>query len=193
MQDWYDVIVIHWTFNSFLIGFTFRGLKFIFFPIVLLKSFALLFIFQSFFIAISAPVIYLTAVGKGLRKDIGCILAISYLLFFPLAGANFFDIHNIEFFPTLFLLGYYFISKGNSKFSIFFFALASIVKYPLSILISIFAFIIILEFFLEKNKTEKNKKQMFAYLIIFLFSLGIFLIRYLYLSLIAHILLPGDV
>ena len=135
MQDWHDVITVHWTLSSFFLSFTFRGLKFIFFPIIIPRSFALLFIFQTIFIAISAPLIYLVAVKNGLKKDIGCVLAISYLIFFPLAGTNFFDLHNIAFFPTLFLFGYYFASNGNMKLSIIFFILASLVKYPLSLLV----------------------------------------------------------
>ena len=193
MQDWYDVVGVHWTVTSFFLSFTFRGLKFVFFPIVLPKSFALLFVFQTVFIAISAPLIYLIAVKNSLKKDISCVLALGYLLFFPLAGTNFFDIHNIAFFPTLFLLGYYFMSNGNIKLSVIFFILASIVKYPLSLLVALFSFIALFEFAPGKSSSYKNRKEIPAYLVIFLFSLSFFLIRYTYISLIYKTELPGDV
>ena len=193
MQDWYDVIGAHWTVSSFFLSFTLRGLKFIFFPIILSKSFALLFVFQTIFIAISACLIYLIAIKNSLRRDISCILALGYLLFFPLAGTNFFDIHNIAFFPTLFLFGYYFISRGNTKLSIIFFILASLVKYPFSLLVTLFSLVVILEYIVGKRGNHYKKNEMYAYYVTFLFSLSFFLIRYIYISLIYKTVLPGDI
>ena len=192
MQDWYDVIGAHWTVSSFFLSFTLRGLKFIFFPLILAKSFPLLFVFQTIFIAISACLIYLIAIKNGLRKDISCILALGYLLFFPLAGTNFFDIHNIAFFPTLFLFGYYFISNGNTKLSIIFFILASLVKYPLSILVTLFSLVVILEFIIGKRSSYYKKNEIYTYSITLLFSLSFFLVRYVYVLLIDKIILPHD-
>ena len=193
MQDWYDVIGVHWTVSSFFLSFTLRGLKFIFFPIILPKSFALLFVFQTIFIAMSACLIYLIAIKNGLRKDIGCILALGYLLFFPLAGTNFFDIHNITFFPTLFLFGFYFISNGNTKLSIIFFILASLVKYPLSLLVTLFSLVVILEFIIGKRSSHQKKNELFTYSITFLFSLSFFLIRYVYVSFVYKTIIPDDI
>jgi uncharacterized membrane protein len=193
MQDWYEVATIHWTLSTFFLSFTFRGIKFLFFPLALTKSFALLFIFQSVFIALSSPLIYLIAVKKGLKRKFGSILAIAYLIFFPLAGTNLFDLHNIAFFPTLFIFGYYLIARGNAKTSVIFFILASIVKYPLSIIVVLFSIVAILELTLAKDIEQNTQKQKFTFFVIFLFSLSFFLVRYIYLNFILKISLPGDI
>lgn len=193
MQELYDVIYVHWTLNSFFLSFTFRGLKFIIFPISLFKSFPLLFVFQTAWIAAGAPILYYIALLKKLSKLDSVLLSISYLLFFPIAGANFFDIHNITFLPTLFLGAYYAMIRGNKYISAILFFLASIVKYPLSLLVTIFALSLIIEYYLEKKlETKNDKSKLNFYIVILIISLTLFLIRYVYFLFVYHLVLPGD-
>ena len=195
MQELYDVMYVHWTLNSFFLSFTLRGLKFILFPITIFKSFPLLFIFQTVWIAAGAPILYFIALLKKLGKTDSILLSISYLLFFPIAGANFFDIHNITFFPTLFLAAYYTMIRGNKYISIVLFFLASIVKYPLSLLITIFSLSLIIEYYLEQKiekRNQNNKSTVKFYVIILIISLSIFVLRYIYFLLVVHLIVPGD-
>ena len=194
MQGWYDVVFVHWTPYSFFMSFTLRGIKFILFPIVLPRSFALLFIFQTIFISLGSPLVYYISISRNLSKNVGLILSISYLFFFALAGANFFDIHNISFLPTLLLAGYYFSLRGKRAPSIFFFLLASMVKYPLSMLIAFFVLLLILDLHYGDRYDEIHIKRskLQIYVTVFIFSVVLFLSRYIYFTLSSHLIVPGD-
>lgn len=195
MQELYDVSYVHWTLNSFFLSFTLKGLKFIIFPISLFKSFPLLFVFQTIWVAAGSPILYYIALHKKLRKIDGILLSVSYLIFFPIAGANFFDIHNITFLPTLFLGAYYTMIIGNKRISIILFFLASIVKYPISLLVTIFSLSLILEYYLEEKLQKENKKdksKLNFYVVILIMSLTIFLLRYIYFLFVFHLIVPGD-
>ena len=195
MQEWSDVLYVHWTLSSFFLSFTSRGLKFVFFPIILLKNYPLLFIFQTVWIALGSPFIYYIAISKGIDKTESLVIASIYLFFFPLAGANFFDIHNITFFPTLFLAAYYFLIKGKIFSTVALFFLASITKYPMSLLVSTFALVLIVEYYLEcfKDHDRSDKRKIEMYVIILIISLSLFLSRYLFLLISAHLIGIGDI
>jgi uncharacterized membrane protein len=195
MQELYDVIHAHWTLTSLFLSFTLRGLKFVIFPIVLFKSFPLLFAFQTVWIAAGSPLLYYIGINKNLRKLDSLLLSVSYLLFFPIAGANFFDIHSITFLPTLFLGAYYAMIRGNRRISIVLFFLASIVKYPLSLLVAVFALSLILEYFLKcklQNVGKLDTSRVKFLTIILTMSLAIFLMRYIYVLYAYHLPIPGD-
>ena len=143
--------------------------------------------FGSFFI-------YLIAVNRGLGKEKALLLALSYLIFFPLAGANFFDIHSISFFPTLFMAAYYFYLRAKTLPAFVFFILASIVKYPLSLLIALFSIILIFDLWHgdKLEKIQKKKRQYIIAIVTFIFATFLFLVRYLYLLIFIHIGIAGD-
>ncbi|MGC8558940.1 MAG: hypothetical protein ACP5NC_08160, partial [Nitrososphaeria archaeon] len=71
-------------------------------------------------------------------------VAASYLLYFPLAGINWFDFHYQALFPTLFLLGYYFYLKEKRVLAFIFMALSAITHYPYTIFALMFALMIML-------------------------------------------------
>ena len=195
MQELYDVPYVHWNLNLFFLSFTLRGLKFILFPIALFKNYPLLFVFQTIWIAAGSPILYFIGLQKNLTKIDSLLLAISYLLFFPIAGANFFDIQNITFLPTLFLAAYYTMIKGNEYTSIILFFFSSIVKYPLSLVVSIFALFLILENFLEQRFEKRNynsERKLMFYFLILIISLSLFLIRYVYFLVMYHSIFPSD-
>ncbi|MGC9113248.1 DUF2079 domain-containing protein [Acidilobus sp.] len=49
-----------------------------------------------------------------LRSDVAALmLAVSYLIYFPLAGVNWFDVHRQALFPTLFITSYYLYLRGG--------------------------------------------------------------------------------
>jgi len=194
MQEFHDVVFAHWTPYSFFMSFTLRGLKFFLFPIALPESFAFLFIFQTIFISLGSPLVYYISLSRNLSKNVALILAISYLFFFPLAGANYFDIHNISFLPTLLLAGYYFSLRGKRAPSIFLFFLASIVKYPLSVLVALFVLLLIIDLHygdrFDDIHIKRSKFQIYA--TVFIFSVAFFLIRYMYILFSLHLIVPND-
>ena len=194
MQELYDVSFVHWTLTSFFLSFTLRGFKFIIFPIALFKSFPLLFVFQTTWIATGSLFLYYIADAKKIGKTESLMIALSYLVFFPLAGANFFDIHNLTFFPSLFLAAYYCLIKGRTYSTIALYFLASVTKYPMSLVVALFVFILIVENYLSfrgKN-IRKDREKANLYFIILIISLIVFLSRYIFFLISYHFVLVGD-
>jgi len=194
MQELHDVVFANWTSYSFFMSFTFRELKFILFPIALPESFVFLFIFQTIFISLRPPLVYYIPLLRNLSKNVALILAISYLFFFPVAGANYFDIHSISFLSTLLLAGYYFSLRGKRAPSIFLFFLASMVKYPLSVLVAFFVLLLIIDLHygdrFDDIYIKRSKFQIYA--TVFIFSVAFFLITYIYILFSTHLIVPGD-
>jgi uncharacterized membrane protein len=145
MQALYDVYTVHWTAYSLFQGVTYSGLEFVLAPLALPQSYPVLFISQSVAIGLGGPLVYLIAGRCGIGRATSLLLAISYLLFFPLAGANFFDLHVATFFPLFILLGYYLYLRGNLKLSLISFILAAIADYPLSLVVALFTACVLLD------------------------------------------------
>ncbi len=74
---------------------------------------AALLTFQSFWIGAGAVPIYLMA-KRFLRGREALTVALGYLLYFPIAGINWFDFHFMALFPTLFFTGLYFRMSGRA-------------------------------------------------------------------------------
>lgn len=195
MQEWYDVVAVHWTLLSFWLSFSSRGIKFFLFPLILLNNIQIVLVFQTIMIAICSPILYYVALSRGIRKLLAMILSLCYLIFFPLAGANFFDLHNLTLFPAFLLIGYYFSLRGKPIPSILGFSFASITKYPLSGVVAIFCFFLIVDLFLE-DKSETyllKKRKLIAYLISLVFSITMFVARYASIIILYHSYVIGDI
>ena len=108
-QELWLVYNTHWSFISFLWNLLFRGTMFIFFPISFFNSYPLTLTFQTVLLAIAIFPIY--GIGRHFLKSnlAALIISSSYLIYFPLAGVNWFDVHNQAFFIPLFLFAYYFV------------------------------------------------------------------------------------
>ncbi|MGC9079655.1 MAG: DUF2079 domain-containing protein, partial [Nanopusillaceae archaeon] len=67
-----------------------------------------LLVFQSIWLALAVFPLY--GIAKHYLKDEipSLLISLSWLIYFPLAGINWFDVHRQAFFPTLFILSYYF-------------------------------------------------------------------------------------
>ncbi len=105
---------------------------------------SVLLVFQSIFIATGAIPLY--KIGQKILKNdkISLILALSYLLYYPLSGVTWFDFHFMALFPTLFLMAIYFWLYNKNKYSLVFVFLAAISDYLVPfILLFYFVFLII--------------------------------------------------
>lgn len=129
-------------------------------PVAYAFGFQGLLVFQSFFLALGAYPIYMIAFEKLKNNKVAILLAASYLLYFPLAGLNWFDFHYQALFPTLFLLGYWFYLKGRQVFSLIFMLLSGMVHYPYTVFPLLFAFILII------GKDRKRDLKIWAPLLI---------------------------
>lgn len=72
-------------------------------------------------------------------------LAGAYLLYFPLGGVNWFDLHFIAFFIPLFLFGYYLMLHAHYKWALAILLIAGSTEYPVVILVVVFAFTLVVE------------------------------------------------
>ncbi|MGB9734485.1 MAG: DUF2079 domain-containing protein, partial [Conexivisphaera sp.] len=101
--------------------------------------------FQSAFIGLGALPLFGIA-RHYLRDDAPSLLvAASYLIYFPLAGVNWFDAHYQALFPTLFLLGYYFYLRGKLGASLALMILSAMVRYPYALFPALFAVVVLAE------------------------------------------------
>jgi uncharacterized membrane protein len=114
MQNGWVVLHQVHTVSAFLAYLAYDGIVYVFSPLTLLDSYPALLILQSVVIALAMFPLY--GIAKHfLKGDVPALLfAISYLIYFPLAGMNWYDAHNAAFFPTLFISAYYFYLKGRT-------------------------------------------------------------------------------
>lgn len=113
---------------QYMIGFSL--LRIIFSPLILIDGITGMLVIQEIFLALPAIVIYKIFNLKRNDQLSGLLLALSYLLYFPLAGINYFDFHFQSFFILFFLLGIYFLMKKQYLYSSIFLFLSGTVRYP---------------------------------------------------------------
>jgi len=122
-----------------------RGLVYLVAPIFLAGGYPAVLVFQSAFIGAGIFPLYSVA-----RSEIGerpaLLLSLSYLVYFPVSGMNWFDFHYQALFPTLFLLGWYFfrIRKAVSL-SFLFFALSALSHYPYSVFAGLLGLVLLFD------------------------------------------------
>jgi uncharacterized membrane protein len=100
--------------SGFYFGVHFSPILFMLLPIyALFPSTETLLVSQSFLLALAAVPLYKLSTIILKSKNIGCIIAVSYLLYSPLQGANWFDFHPQLFIPLMIFSTYYFWIKKS--------------------------------------------------------------------------------
>lgn len=152
-----------------------KGILYTLFPLYFVMKAQLLLVLQSMALGMGALPIYGIALSKLKSKKISFALSMFYLLYFPMAGINWFDFHYQMFFIILFLSGYYFYTKGRFGISVIIFGLSGLVRYPYYIFPLAFSFLIILQQIIHKYKNKSSElNRQFPYMIL-LFLFGSFL------------------
>ena len=125
-------------------------------PIEIIPNLSGILIFQTIFLAL--PAIPLYAIGKKLIKDqfASLLISSSYLVFFSLAGINWFDIHGQAFFIFFFIMGFYFYISKKYYLSAIFLILSGTVRFPYIVFPLLFAFLTLLEKYFENRKDRKR-------------------------------------
>ena len=180
MERLWSVANIRWNFTSFMSVFSNTGLQFFMFPIAYFHSYMLIVTIQSAAIGLCTFPIYGISRLIIKSKSISVLISISFLIYFPIAGSNYFDVHFQSFFPILFISGYYFYLKKNYKLSILLFFLSGTVRYPYFIFPGLFALIGIVETVLNGRSNYKSnnielRDRVFYFTSIFIIS-GVFLL-----------------
>lgn len=88
-----------------------------------------LLIFQSVWISLCSIPIYFIAKMKTPGRFIPVAVSLLWLLYYPMAGVNWFDFHFMALFPTFFLSAFAFSIYGRWKIALVFFLLATITDF----------------------------------------------------------------
>lgn len=110
-----------------------------------------LIVFQDSFICAGSIPLYFISRKIIENRKYSIIISLLWLLYFPLAGVEWFDFHFMALFPTLFLIGYAFLVYGKYKKSLIFMYLAGITDL-LAPVILIFLIIVLI---IKKAKVPK--------------------------------------
>ncbi len=180
MDNVFDAGIISLTLNSILFNhnlqymeymFGFSMLRILFSPLILIDGIAGMLVIQEIFLGIPALVIYSIAVMKTHDRMTAFLIGTSYLIYFPLAGVNYFDYHFQSFFIFFFLFGYYLFLKEKYVLSSISFFLSGSVRFPYFAFPLLFVLTLIAYEILKKGWKIKidnwKKKYTIANLIIF--------------------------
>ena len=135
MEAGWSIFYSHYTLYGYIDVFFSRGIEYLVSPLTLLRNYDILFVFQSLLIGISGLAIYW--IGNRILKSKWISLAIvaSYLIYPPLVGTIWPDLHFQILFIPLFLFAYYFYITDRYLISILLFFLASITHGQYSIIL----------------------------------------------------------
>lgn len=165
--------IIHYHYAQYIMYMSgFSLLRIIFSPLILIDGITGMLIIQEIFLGLPSLILYKIARRESINQFASMIIGISYLLYFPLAGLNYFNFHFQAFFILFFLLGYYQLLRGKYISSTIFFFLSGIVRFPYLVFPAILMLMILIETYLKRNKMEKKDmdpilKYSIASLIIF--------------------------
>ena len=111
-------------------------------------------VLQAFVVSAGAYPIFLIAKLKTGDSKAAFLIAITYLLFYPLYGPLWFDFHFMALFPTPFLFSFYFYLKGEKRKSIFFAVIASVTDLLSPVIIGLFGLYALL-----KDRRDNSEKK----------------------------------
>jgi len=146
-------------------------------PLSLLGGLKIILIIQTVFIWATALPIYFISRKFKLSPVLSLIISSSYFFYFPIAGINWFDVHNQAFFPFFFVISYMFLLYGYRRTSLIFFIITTLIKWPYGIFVALFAFYELLSYLSKTNRNTDNKKLFFT-LFLFVFSASALILGY---------------
>ena len=146
--------------------FVSKGLLYLLAPLYYVMSAPLLLILQSVALGIGSLPIYGIASNKLKDNKIALAISIFYLIYFPMAGINWFDFHYQMFFIVLFLFGYYLYIKERYLYSVIVLGISGLVRYPYYIFPMLFSFLILLESTANKIRSHSFVIEKKFYLLI---------------------------
>lgn len=150
--------IIHYHYAQYIMYMTgFSLLRIVFSPLILIDGITGMLIIQEIFLALPSLTLYKIARKKSINQFASMIISLSYLLYFPLAGLNYFNFHFQAFFILFFLLGYYQFLRGKYISSTIFLFLSGIVRFPYLAFPAILMLMILIETYLKRNKMEKRR------------------------------------
>lgn len=157
-----------------------RPFGFLLSPISLLPgyyNYEFYFILQSLFISLPSFFIYKILKVTGHSNLLSLTIGSLYLIYFPLSGPNFFDLHSANAFIPFFFGGIYYYYKGNFKNALILLLISSLVRYPLAIFPLLFGLSNL--FFILLQRSKARDKELSFSLVLFIISTVILSISYI--------------
>jgi len=136
----------------------------------------LLLVFQTVWIALAAIPLYLISLKVMNNRNMALFFGLLWLLYYPMAGVNWFDFHFMALFPTFFLSGYYFYLVNRTRYSFVFMILAAVTDYLVVLTVMFFA----LYLYLKDIRYGKNPLRNYFAHAILVASVILFVTIYFY-------------
>ncbi len=153
----YNLHYINIPFIMYMAGFSLDRL--LFSPLILIDGIPGMLVIQEIALSVPAYIIFKLAQLKIKDNVSSMLISLSYLIYFPLAGAFYFDYHFQTFFILFFLLGIYLFETRHYKLSTLSLFLAGSVRFPFMIFPFLFVFLIFSKIVLNKGEIEYGVKK----------------------------------
>ena len=134
---------------------------------------------QTFWLSMSSIPLYFISKKVTNSNIISTFISTSFLLFFGIAGINWFDIHFQSLFIPLFITGYAFLIYGKNRLALTFLILSGLTRFPYIIFPLFLGFSFIVEKLYEKDFSIKKNN---VYYSIFVISLMFTIIGFIHIG-----------
>ncbi|MEM3844797.1 MAG: DUF2079 domain-containing protein [Candidatus Parvarchaeota archaeon] len=185
MESGWLIFHTHWTLLYFFKSFYALSGRILLSPLFIGANFPFILVVQT--IAISSGSIFIFLAAKIVFRNnvLSILLATSYLIYFPLAGPNFYDFHYQVFFIPFFLAGFYYYLKGEYIISIVLMTISGLFRFPYMAFPAAFAVIEMATIFVrEKKHAFEIERKRLKFLLYGFFTFSAFLL-FGYLSLLS--------
>ena len=143
--------------HIFLVYLSVKPIALVMSPLSLINNPFFFVYLQTFWISITVVPLYIIAYKKTGYKSISLLLSISYLLFFGIAGQNWFDVHFQTLFVPLFVSGYALNLIGHRKLGFSLVILSGLAHFPYIIFSILFFIFLFIEETREKGSFRVNR------------------------------------
>jgi uncharacterized membrane protein len=153
-------------------------------PLAVIDSYPLILSLQSVALGAGAVPLYVIARTVLSSRPISLLVSSSYLLYSPMAGVNWFDVHFIAFFIPLFLTGYALYLHKHWTTAVILLFLAATTEYPAVLFVVLFAFTLVAQGVTETrlfHRTWDRTNRRFA-VILLAATVAYFVYQFLYLG-----------
>ena len=147
-------------------------------PLSLMGDLSIILVVQTVFIWAAAFPLYFISRKLGLSQVLSLLISVCYFFYFPIAGINFFDVHNQAFFPFFFILSYMFYIYSFKKTSMVLFAITTLIKWPYGIFVILFSFYELVSNLVNRRKGDLDNKKLVYSVILFVFSSSALVLGY---------------
>ena len=144
----YDTNPLHLVATFFVVGGAYFFLPFAYLPL------SSVLIFQSVALASVGPAVYLIARRLALSPAVSLAMSFAALLYFPLAGMNYFDVNYLVLVLPLVLWAYYLALRRQFLASALFWFVLGVLYYPIAAIPTFFGAVLLLPWILDLRPSQ---------------------------------------